>query len=160
MKPLFPGITPARRRIIKAACLLHDVSWRAHPDYRHELVFDYATRANLGGLTHQERVYIGVALLHRYKNSRSNSRFGPMCEMLSDEDLQQAEVLGKAMRFGAMLSTRAPDEMATLDWSPEDKTLSLQLTPEARDLFGEVVEARFGALASAIGADTVAITAS
>ena len=32
--PLFRSAPPARVRLIKAACLLHDVSWRAHPDYR------------------------------------------------------------------------------------------------------------------------------
>ena len=46
--PLFGRVDDERRRIIKAACLLHDVSWRAHPDYRHEVCFDNATRANLG----------------------------------------------------------------------------------------------------------------
>jgi exopolyphosphatase/guanosine-5'-triphosphate,3'-diphosphate pyrophosphatase len=54
-----------RKRLIKAACLLHDVSWRAHPDYRAEVCFDNATRANLGGLKHAERVFLGLALLHR-----------------------------------------------------------------------------------------------
>ncbi|HSG54612.1 MAG TPA: Ppx/GppA family phosphatase, partial [Paracoccaceae bacterium] len=37
--PLFKSASPARQRIIKAACLLHDVSWRAHPDYRAETCF-------------------------------------------------------------------------------------------------------------------------
>src|SRR6056297_966503 len=34
IQPIFKSAKPDRRRIIKAACLLHDVSWRAHPDYR------------------------------------------------------------------------------------------------------------------------------
>ncbi|MEO1160910.1 MAG: alpha/beta hydrolase fold domain-containing protein, partial [Pseudomonadota bacterium] len=71
ISPLFRDAGPAETRVIKAACLLHDVSWRAHPDYRHEVCFDNVTRANLGGLTHPERVFIGVALLHRYKNNRA-----------------------------------------------------------------------------------------
>jgi exopolyphosphatase/guanosine-5'-triphosphate,3'-diphosphate pyrophosphatase len=62
-------------RLIRAACLLHDVSWRAHPDYRAEVCFDNATRANLGGLTHGERVYLGLALLHRYKSNRAGTNF-------------------------------------------------------------------------------------
>lgn len=158
VKPLFPDVSPERRRIIKAACLIHDVSWRAHPDYRHELVFDNATRANLGGLTHSERVYIGVALLHRYKNSRAGSRFEKLFDLIPPEDLQEAEVLGKAMRFGAMLSTDDPEEMARLEWDPKSQALSLRLTPPALDLFGEVVEARFGSLATAIGAKTVVVS--
>ena len=58
--PLFKSTPPQRRRLIKAACLLHDVSWRAHPDYRAETCFDNATRANLGGLKHSERVFLGL----------------------------------------------------------------------------------------------------
>ena len=62
LEPLFKGEKPANKRLIRAACLLHDVTWRAHPDYRAEVCFDNATRANLGGLTHAERIWLGLAL--------------------------------------------------------------------------------------------------
>ena len=71
------GTQPHERlRLIKAACLLHDTTWRAHPDYRAEACFDNATRANLGGLDHPGRVFLGLALLHRYKNSRAGQPDG------------------------------------------------------------------------------------
>ena len=63
LTPLYRKASPARLRLVKAACLLHDVTWRAHPDYRAEVCFDNATRANLGGLNHQERLFLGLALL-------------------------------------------------------------------------------------------------
>lgn len=50
--PLFPEASKDQLRLIKAACLLHDTTWRAHPDFRAEACFDNATRANLGGLDH------------------------------------------------------------------------------------------------------------
>ena len=106
--PLFPEVTDERMRLIKAACLLHDTTWRAHPDYRAEACFDNATRANLGGLDHPGRVFLGLALLHRYKNSRSGSRMEPLFKLLREDELQDAEVLGKAMRFGAMFSVGDP----------------------------------------------------
>ncbi|MBV0913918.1 Ppx/GppA family phosphatase [Anianabacter salinae] len=152
--PLFRAMRPDRKRIIRAACLLHDVSWRAHPDYRHEACFDNVTRANLGGLTHEERVFLGLALLHRYKNSRSESRLLPMLGLLTDEAIRDAEILGKAMRFGAMIYADAPEEMGTLDWFPKKKVLRLNLTRRAEGLFGEVAEARLKSLASALNAQT------
>lgn len=152
--PLFRGASPERKRIIKAACLLHDVSWRAHPDYRHEVCFDNATRANLGGLTHEERVFLGVTLLHRYKNVRAGSRFEPLFSLLSEEELREAEILGKAMRFGAMLSVQTPELMGHLDWFPKKRILEMHLAPGAEGLFGEVTEARFNALALALDAQT------
>jgi exopolyphosphatase/guanosine-5'-triphosphate,3'-diphosphate pyrophosphatase len=147
-----------KKRIIRAACLLHDVSWRAHPDYRHEVCFDYATRANLGGLNHRERVFIGLALLHRYKNSRDGSRFEPIYSLLSDAEMAEAEVLGKAMRFGAMFSGQVAERMGSLRFFPKKKLLELHLAKGSEALFGEVAEARFKSLAQALGSETRVVT--
>ncbi len=151
--PLFKSAPDDRKRLILAACLLHDVTWRAHPDYRAEVCFDNATRANLGGLRHRERVFLGLALLHRYKNSREGTRFEPMVELLAQKDAVDAEVVGKAMRFGAMLTVDALDKMANLRYFPKKKQLELRLDETGRGLFGEVAEARFMSLAAALGAE-------
>ncbi len=151
--PLFGRASPQRKRIIRAACLLHDVSWRAHPDYRHEVVFDNTTRANLGGLKHSERVFLGIALLHRYTNKRDGSRFEPLFGMVSKADQQSAEVLGKAMRLGAMLWIKADEQPGKLKFSAKSGRLELTLKEAASPLFGEVAEARFRALATALDVD-------
>ncbi|MEM6387407.1 MAG: Ppx/GppA family phosphatase [Pseudomonadota bacterium] len=153
--PLFRARNAPPKRLIKAACLLHDVSWRAHPDYRHEVCFDEVTRANMGGMTHEERVFLGVALLHRYKNSRDNSPFQALFGMLSDDDIRHAEILGKAMRFGAMLTASRDESMGKLRYSRKHQTLELRLSRRTRDLFGEVAEARLVSLGSALGAVNV-----
>ena len=150
--PLFPRANWQRKRIIKAATLLHDVSWRAHPDYRGEVVFDNATRANLGGLKHSERVLLGLALMNRYTNKRDGTRFDPLFDMLTAEQIKDAEVLGKAMRLGAMLwldTDRAPGK---LKWKSRKRELTLILNTDARPLFGEVAEARLASLTSALNA--------
>ncbi|ETX16639.1 exopolyphosphatase [Roseivivax halodurans JCM 10272] len=153
VRPLFPEAGPARMRLVKAACLLHDVSWRAHPDYRAETCFDNATRANLGGLKHAERIFLGLALLHRYRNKREGSRFENLHALIGPEETREAEILGKAMRFGAMLWMSEHSQAgASLDWDPLEKTLRLDLTSDAEALFGEVAEARFNSLASSLDA--------
>ena len=154
ISPLFLNIDPGRSRLVRAACLLHDVSWRAHPDFRAEVCFEYATRANLGGLSHHERVFLGLALLHRYRNKRDGTRFEELFSLLSEEGRKEAEVLGKAMRLGAMLWANPDNETATLNWSAKKKSLSLTLTAEASPLFGEVAEARLQSLAQALNATT------
>ncbi len=151
--PIFEGASPARLRMVKAACLLHDTTWRAHPDYRAEVCFDNATRANLGGLSHQERVFLGLALLHRYKNSRAGSRLEPMFALLNPAEIQEAEILGKAMRFGAMLSVQSPEKAGTLCFNAATKSLCLTLSRGSEALFGEVAQARFQSLADALGAE-------
>jgi exopolyphosphatase/guanosine-5'-triphosphate,3'-diphosphate pyrophosphatase len=157
--PLFPEATKERLRLMKAACLLHDTTWRAHPDYRAEACFDNATRANLGGLDHPGRVFLGISLLHRYKNSRAGSRLEPMFRLLTDEQIQDAEILGKAMRFGAMFAAGDPSHAGTLRWLPKKRVLELALTQDGNDLFGEVARARFNSLALAMRAETRVIKA-
>ena len=158
VSPLFKSAGHAQKRLIKAACLLHDVSWRAHPDYRAGACFDNVPRANMGGMKHSERVFLGLALLHRYSNKRTGTRFDPLIGLLDDKRLKQAEILGKAMRFGAMLwpQSDAPLDappLAMMRLYPKKKLLELTLTQAAGPLFGEVAEARLRSLGDALDCD-------
>ncbi|SFA85319.1 exopolyphosphatase / guanosine-5'-triphosphate,3'-diphosphate pyrophosphatase [Poseidonocella pacifica] len=150
--PLFRSSPEELKRLIRASCLLHDVSWRAHPDYRAEVTFDYATRANLGGLKHWERIFLGLALLHRYRNKREGSPYERLFALLPEDRQQKAEILGKAMRLGSMFWMQAEARGAELRWFPKKRELELRLTPDAAPLFGEVVEARLKSLSTALSA--------
>jgi exopolyphosphatase/guanosine-5'-triphosphate,3'-diphosphate pyrophosphatase len=152
ISPLYKSASAPRKRLVKAACLLHDVSWRAHPDYRAEVCFDNATRANLGGLKHTERVFLGLALLHRYSNKRENTRFEDLYQMIDEKSRADAEILGKAMRFGAMLWMTNDAARGELRWFPQKKLLQFRLTTDMVPLFGEVAEARLNSLANSLGA--------
>ncbi|TKD17764.1 exopolyphosphatase [Rhodobacter capsulatus] len=152
IEPLFGEVSPKRYRLMRAACLLHDTTWRTHPDYRAEACFDNVTRANMAALSHPERVFLGVSLLHRYKNSRAGSRFEPLFSLLSPEQLREAEILGKAMRFGAMFSIQDPGDAGELGYNATTNAIELRLTKRGAGLFGEVAEARFASLAAAMKA--------
>lgn len=159
VEPLFPRARADKKRLIRAACLLHDVSWRAHPDYRAEVCFDNATRANLGGMTHAERVYLGLALLHRYKSNRAGTGFDPaLLDLLPEAQVREAEILGRAMRFGAMFAVANPSDHGTLVYRSKRRELILTLHTDAgRDLFGEVAQARFKALAAAMEVEAIVV---
>ncbi len=150
--PLFKSARPERKRLIKAACLLHDVSWRAHPDYRAETCFDNATRAHLGGLKHSERVYLGLALLYRYANKYQGTQFEKLSTLLSAKQQREAEILGKAMRFAAMLWPNKDAKPGKMRFYPKKQLLELSLTDQAMPLFGEVAEERFMSLAASMQA--------
>ncbi|MEM6306503.1 MAG: exopolyphosphatase, partial [Pseudomonadota bacterium] len=145
--PLFPKAHDDLRRLIKAACLMHDVNWRAHPDYRAEVCFDTVTRANLGGIKHNERVFLGTALMYRYRNTPEGTRFEELITLLTQNDATKAEILGKAMRLGAMLW----DDTDPASLGIEQGTLSLNMAPTSLPLNGEVVEARLASLARTMG---------
>ena len=155
--PLFDAVPPSHDRLVRAACMLHDTSWRAHPDYRAEACFDNVTRANLAALSHPQRVFLGLALLHRYKNSRAGSVMEPLFSLLTPDQIDAAETLGKAMRFGAMFSVRDPAEAGDLALDRAAGTLTLKLTKTGRALMGEVAEARFRSLCAAMKVEGVVV---
>ncbi|MDM7459218.1 MAG: Ppx/GppA family phosphatase [Paracoccus sp. (in: a-proteobacteria)] len=150
--PLFPDMPPQQERLVRAACLLHDTAWRAHPDYRAEACFDNVTRANMAALSHPERVFLGIALMHRYKNSRSKAAMAPLLALLSKDQQRLAETLGKAIRFGAMFAIADPTDAGALTYLP-GKRLTLKLTEVGRDLMGEVARARFRSLGEALAVE-------
>jgi exopolyphosphatase / guanosine-5'-triphosphate,3'-diphosphate pyrophosphatase len=80
-------------------------------------------------VSHPERVFLDLALLHPYKNSRANSPMAPLFKLLSDVEINDAEVLGKAMRFGAMLALDNPADAGRLTCT--DGVLRLDLRPPA-----------------------------
>ena len=100
-------------------------------------------------------MFLGLALLHRYKNSRAGSRLEPLLQLLTEEQIADAEVLGKAMRFGAMFSIADPAEAGALRFYPRKGVLELVLQPKGVDLFGEVSRARFASLAAALHVTTL-----
>lgn len=154
IQPLFKSAKPEQLRLVKAACLLHDVSWRAHPDYRGQISFETTTRANLGGLKHSERIFLGIALLHRYRNKRQGTQFEKLYKLLDPKAQNQAEVLGKALRFGAMLWLQDREDMGKMLWFPKKRELHLILPATAGPLFGEVAAARFQSLCTALEASS------
>ena len=153
LMPLYRNAPPARLRLIKAACLLHDVNWRTHPDYRSEACFDTATRANLGGLDHAGRVYLGLALMHRYKTNGMTERMAHVATLLEPKDVLEAQMLGRALRFGAMFAMDGPENGGALRYYPKKRVLELILNHRTQGLFNEVAEQRFLALARSLDVD-------
>jgi len=145
--PLYEGRREGELRLILAACLLHDVNWRAHPDYRAELCFESVTRANVAGINHPDRVYLGLALLNRYKAvtpAEEVARYGGLLPAARAAD---AAVLGRTMRLGAMLSGSALGVLEHAAIVREGGRLILVLRGPARAFAGEAVERRLQTLA-------------
>jgi exopolyphosphatase/guanosine-5'-triphosphate,3'-diphosphate pyrophosphatase len=98
-------------------------------------------------------VFLGLALLHRYSNKQGSSRFQDLFDIIDEKMRLEAEVLGKAMRFGAMLWMDRDKDRGELRWFPKKKQLHLCMTPDMLPLFGEVAEARLNSLAASLEAE-------
>ena len=149
--PLFAERGPKKQRLIKTACLLHDVNWRSHPDYRAEFAFDTAARANLAGLSHQDRIFLGIALMHRYAMRLSSPSYQAMSSLLSSDDNQTARALGMAMRLGALFSSAGAEGLEGVALSVSSEALCLRLGIKAEAFDGEQVDRRLRDVASAFG---------
>lgn len=151
LKPLYDNAAPAQLRLIQAACLMHDVHWRAHPEYRAEHCFASVTRANVGGVNHADRVFLGFTLLNRYKASIPNATIARYASLIGEERLAEAAMLGRAMRLGSMLSGSAKEVLENSKLRAVDGTLTLTLRGMACECAGDAVERRFQGLASRMG---------
>ena len=95
------------RRLRRAACLLSDIAWRAHPDYRAEQSHDMIVNADLIGIDHPSRAYL--ALSASYRHVSSDQEIGPVSRSLvSARQLDRARILGAAMRVAYILSAAMP----------------------------------------------------
>ena len=56
-----------RRRLRHAACLLADIGWRAHPDYRGEQSLNLIAYGAFAGLDHPGRAYLALAIFFRHE---------------------------------------------------------------------------------------------
>lgn len=150
LQPLYAARPGADLRLVRAACLLHDSNWRAHPDYRAERCFESVIYANFAGLDHPDRLFLALALLNRYKAAPVDEirRYGAL---LPPERVAEAAVLGRAMRLGAMLSGSANGVLDNTTLTLEDGRLLLTLTGEACGFAGEAVDRRLQTLATRLG---------
>lgn len=154
LRPLTTQISASRVRLAEAVCYLHDVNWRAHPDFRVTACFGTVSRANLGGVGHRGRLFLGAALTHRYKGSLLPDEAAAVA-LLSDEALCEAEIVGRAIRLGAMVSGSARGTLAYCPISIEDGKLVLKFEPDVSELAGERVKRRLEALAGVMGLEPV-----
>jgi exopolyphosphatase/guanosine-5'-triphosphate,3'-diphosphate pyrophosphatase len=153
LRPLLGDRHPNDFRLYQAACFLHDTTWRAHPDYRAEMCFESVTRANLGGIDHEGRIFLGLAIYHRYANTGTGGFDARLLAMLSEDRAREAEVLGKAMRLGAMLAATSANVLDLTRLERAGTVLTLRLTGTARELNGEAVEKRVASLAQRLGCE-------
>ncbi len=159
LAPIFGEAPEDQMRLVRAACLLHDVNWRAHPDFRAELCFESVLRANFAGVNHAERTFLGLALLNRYKATGPDQGAGRYGALIGPERAAEAVSLGRAMRLGAMLSGAATGVLEHAPLTRAEGRLTLTLDRTVHDFAGDAVERRLLSLAAQLGCEGVLIRA-
>jgi exopolyphosphatase / guanosine-5'-triphosphate,3'-diphosphate pyrophosphatase len=147
--PIFSD-SPASARLRLAACLLADVAWAAHPDFRAERGVEMALHGNWAGIDACGRVAMAQALFSNFGGGRSfpDARVAALCPPAM---LDRAHRWGLAMRLGQRLSGGLASSLERSRLEREGDVIRLVLPKEEEALYGETVERRLRKLASALG---------
>lgn len=109
MAPLFPNETEAQKRLRMAGCLLGDIFWDEHPDYRSEQAFWRTLRLPLVGLEHADRAALALMVYYRYSGSSAFFAEVQNAHRLLDETRGvRVQAIGFALRLGHAISGGAP----------------------------------------------------
>ncbi len=141
--------TEAEKRLRYAACLLADIGWRAHPDYRADRSMSMISQAAFVGVDHPGRVFLALTIFYRYEGEVMKD---DLTRLLSEQEMERAHLLSSIFRLAYILSAAMPGMLPRIGLKLEgNKTLTLSLPSKLKDLMGERVEKRLASLAFEMG---------
>ncbi|MDX3927226.1 MAG: exopolyphosphatase [Shinella sp.] len=155
MVPLFDVVeTEEESRYRQAACLLADISWRAHPDYRGLQALNIIAHGTFTGISHPGRAYIALANYHRFEGLGDDEASGPLATIATPRLRELAKLLGGLLRIVYLFSASMPGVVPKLAFrtsrSP-DCDLEFVVPPELCEFAGERLDGRLQQLAKLTG---------
>jgi exopolyphosphatase / guanosine-5'-triphosphate,3'-diphosphate pyrophosphatase len=146
-----PMETADEKRLRHAACLLADIGWRAHPDYRGEQSLGIIAHAAFNGIDHGGRTFLALSVYYRHAGLVENE-LAPSIRALATPRIQhRARLLGAAMRVAYLVSASMPGVLGKTPLRVEDDRLVLRFLEDSADLASERVVNRLRALSRLIG---------
>ncbi len=151
MRPLLNDLTEQDRRLAHAACLLSDISWSEHPDYRAQPAFYRALRVPFAGVTHKDRVWIDLAIFVHYTGNPGSDFVSNVRGLLNGERAYNATIIGLALRLAHTISGSAPGLLSHTSLRVEGSKLRLEMPQEEGLFHSESVKRRLEHLALTVG---------
>jgi len=144
--------TPEETRLRHAACLLSDIAWRAHPDYRGEQSYDLVANAAFVGLDHPSRAYLALAASYRHVSG--DQEVSPHARSLvSPRQLDRARLLGSAMRVAYIVSAAMPGVLPRAPMAVQRGHVVLTLPSDLAALNSDRLQTRLRQFARLLGGD-------
>jgi len=148
--------TAEERRLRHAACLLADIGWRVHPDYRGEQSLNVIAHAGFTAIDHPGRAYLALAVFYRHVGLVMDDELSPrLRELTSTRMIDRARVLGAALRLAYVVSAAMPGVLIKTSLAVERHRLALRLPGPFASLAGERVLNRLRSLGRLIGREPV-----
>jgi len=137
--PIFKNLDRHNRRLLKAACILSDFAWADHPSYRAQQAFLRILRFPAIGLTHDDKVFLALAILVRYGGNLSDFELEKWNELIPLERLRTALKIGTAIRLGITLSAGLEGLLQQIEMVKHKKTIVIRFTPEVIPISKEAI---------------------
>jgi exopolyphosphatase / guanosine-5'-triphosphate,3'-diphosphate pyrophosphatase len=145
--PPGPAETLGEQRLRHAACLLSDISWRAHPDYRGEQSAVLVAQSALVGIDHPGRAFLALCVYHRYERRLAGELLPKLWELVPRQERKRALIVGQAFRLAHTLSAGMEGVLPKTLLSCAGGRLTLYLPKRLRELEGEPMRRRLRSLA-------------
>ncbi len=142
-----PNETQEQRRLRHATCLLSDIGWRTHPDYRSTQSLSLIAQANFAGLDHPGRAFLALSVYYRNGGLISPEYSHRLHQLIDEETLSRARIIGAAARAADMISAAMPGVIAQAPVFYEGDKLVLRLPKKFAALEGERLDEKFAVLA-------------
>jgi exopolyphosphatase/guanosine-5'-triphosphate,3'-diphosphate pyrophosphatase len=141
------GITETEEeaRYRQAACLLADISWRAHPDYRGLQALNLIAHSSFVGISHPGRAFIALANYHRFEGLNNDGSTAPLARIAGPQFAERAKLLGGILRVVYLFSASMPGVVKNLTFRKSfDPEIDLELVvpSEYQDFAGERLDGR------------------
>jgi exopolyphosphatase / guanosine-5'-triphosphate,3'-diphosphate pyrophosphatase len=146
-----PRETPEERRLRHAACLLSDVAWRSHPDYRGEQSAVLVAQSALVGVDHPGRAFLALCVYHRYERKLSGELLPKLSKLIQRQERHRALVIGQAVRLAHTLSAGMAGVLPNTKLVYDGKKLILRIPVQLQTLNGETLQRRLRSLAKELG---------
>lgn len=150
---LFQDGDNAARRLRYAASLLMDVGAFFHPDLRGGHAFETALSAPLVAVSHEERVWIALALYRRYQGRSAALPNEAAISLLPWEKQQSATQFGLALRFAAAFAPKSAAPLEGCSLKLEGERLVFRAPPDREEMMGDAPRKRLESLAAAFDAE-------
>jgi exopolyphosphatase/guanosine-5'-triphosphate,3'-diphosphate pyrophosphatase len=149
-EPPGPKETPEERRLRHAACLISDIGWRSHPDYRGMQSLNLLAHAALAGVDHPGRIFLALSIYYRHAGaapSHGDDLYERLKSIVSKRVQKRARIVGAAVRTAHMLSIGVAGVIDETPLSYEGNKLVLTIPKAYAGMDGERLRRRFAALA-------------
>jgi exopolyphosphatase / guanosine-5'-triphosphate,3'-diphosphate pyrophosphatase len=150
--------TAEEKRLRHAACLLGDMGWRAHPDYRGEQTLNVIANASFVDVDHPGRAFLALAIFFRYVGLTVDELSPRLRELASSRMLDRARILGASFRVAYLVSAAMPGVLPKTPMAVQRGKLVLRLPGKFSPLAGDRLFNRLRQLARLIGREPKFVT--